>query len=72
MKIKEIINQHRRDFRAIYECQHCHATTEGYGYDDDYFHGKVIPAMKCKECLKTSEDAIYVPLTPKYPAGFVV
>ena len=23
MKIEKIIHQHRRDFRAIYKCEHC-------------------------------------------------
>lgn len=38
MKIKKIISQHRRDFQAVYECEHCGYTVESYGYDDEYFH----------------------------------
>ncbi len=42
MKIQTIKSQSRRDFRAIYECDHCGHTQEGDGYDDAYFHCNVI------------------------------
>ena len=71
MKIKKIVSQNRRDFSAVYECEHCGATENGYGYDDVYFHRNVIPAMKCKACGKTA-DANYRPLTTKYEAHEVV
>jgi tRNA(His) 5'-end guanylyltransferase len=45
LKIKEIKSQSRRDFIAVYVCEHCGHEHEGYGYDDDNFHRKVIPAM---------------------------
>lgn len=53
MKIKQIINQHRNDFSADMECEHC-----GYvgridtGYHDSYYHDRVIPAMSCSSCGK--------------------
>ena len=47
MKIKEITSQSRRDFYAVYECDHCGHTEEGRGYDDAYFHKSVIPNMPC-------------------------
>lgn len=65
MKIKEIIYQHRRDFRAVYECEHCGATEKGSGYDDDNFHRNVIPNMVCKRCGKKAPET-YRPLQPKY------
>jgi len=71
MKIQKIISQHRRDFMAIYECEHCGHTYEGGGYDDGYFHGKVVPSMRCPECNKTAADD-YVPRDTKYPDGMVV
>lgn len=71
MRIKKILSQHRRDFRAVYECEHCDATQESYGYDDANFHSNVIPAMKCDACGKTAADD-YRPLTTKYPEGMVV
>jgi hypothetical protein len=72
MRIKEIINQHRRDFTALMECEHCGAIEElGRGYDDDYFHNKVIPQMKCKNCGKIAPDT-YRPLKTKYPEGFQI
>lgn len=72
MKIKEIVSQHRRDFYAIYECEHCgHVTGKESGYDDDYFHSQVIPKMKCASCEKTASDS-YRPLATKYNAGEIV
>lgn len=67
MKIKTIESQSRRDFHAIYECEHCGLTTKGSGYDDDNFHRNVIPKMKCSSCGKTAGDD-YRPLTSKYAA----
>lgn len=68
MKIKKILSQHRRDFQAIYECEHCGHEHEDYGYDDGNFHMNVIPKMKCKECGETAPDE-YRPLATKYPDG---
>jgi ribosomal protein L37AE/L43A len=66
MKIKAIESQTRRDFYAVYECEHCGATKRGPGYDDAYFHQKVIPTMKCEACEKVAPEA-YRGLAPKYP-----
>ena len=71
MKIQRILSQHRRDFRAVYECEHCGATQEGTGYDDGFFHASVIPAMKCGDCGKTAADD-YRPLATKYADGVEV
>jgi len=56
VKIKSIVSQSRRDFTAIYECEHCGATDKSYGYDDSYFHENVIPKMECKQCHKKASD----------------
>jgi transcription elongation factor Elf1 len=71
MRIKEITDQSRRDFHAIYECEHCGHTHKGYGYDDANFHQNVIPKMKCEKCGKTADEN-YRPLTTKYPEHFVI
>lgn len=71
MKIKTILNQDRRDFTAIYECEHCGAETKSYGYDDENFHKNVIPFMECSECGKQAPES-YRPLAPKYPEGFQI
>ncbi len=71
MVIKEIKSQHRRDFRAIYMCEHCGWERESYGYDDTNFHQNVIPKMKCEKCDKTASEN-YRPLTTKYPEGMQV
>tara|TARA_R110000824_G_scaffold29245_1_gene97587 strand:+ start:827 stop:1045 length:219 start_codon:yes stop_codon:yes gene_type:complete len=72
MKIKRIVSQHRRDFYAIYACEHCEAVSEeSYGYDDKNFHENVIPKMVCNSCGKTAGDD-YRPLATKYDEGFVI
>ncbi len=71
MKIQKIVSQNRRDFTAIYECEHCEHTHEGSGYDDANFHNCVIPGMKCPTCgLSARYD--YRALAPKHPPGAVV
>lgn len=71
MKIKRITSQSRRDFDAVYECEHCGATEQGSGYDDSYFHNTVIPEMKCTGCGKSAGED-YRPLAPKYSEDQVV
>jgi transcription elongation factor Elf1 len=71
MKIKKIVSQSRRDFTAIFECEHCGHTEKGYGYDDANYHNNVIPKMTCSVCGKGASDD-YMPLTTKYPEGYVV
>lgn len=71
MKIKEITWQSRRDFYAIYECEHCGETVRGSGYDDANFHQNVIPNMPCPSCSKTSPET-YRALEPKYAPHVVI
>jgi len=71
MKIKEILSQNRRDFWAIYECEHCGLTHKRSGYDDANFHNNVIPDFECPECGKKAPES-YRPLTTKYPEGKAV
>ena len=53
MKIKEITWQHRFDFYAILECEHCqHEQNLKTGYNDVYYHTKVLPSITCEECKK--------------------
>jgi len=53
MRIKKIISQHRNDFSADMECEHCgHVGRNDAGYHDAYYHENVIPAMRCIECGK--------------------
>ena len=54
MRIKEITEQMRRDFWAIYECEHCdyESPSAQSGYDDEYYHNAVIPHKYCPSCLK--------------------
>ena len=71
MKIKEIKSQSRRDFTAIYVCEHCGNENEGSGYDDNYFHQNVIPDMECTKCGKKA-PVNYRALTTKHPDGMVI
>jgi len=71
MKIKEIISQHRRDFKAVYECEHCLNTKTGSGYDDANFHRHVIPKMLCDACGKVAPES-YKPSATKYPENMTV
>jgi len=71
MRIKEILSQHRRDFDAIYECEHCGSQKRTHGYDDANFHQNVVPKMKCPYCGLTAGEN-YRPLKPKYPEGTTV
>lgn len=71
MKIKEIKSQNRRDFYAVFECEHCGHTMERSGYDDEYFHKHVIPDMVCPVCGKKAPEN-YRPLATKYPEGMQI
>ena len=74
MKIKEVRDQHRRDFSADYECEGCGHVCKGRGYDDRNFHDNVIPSMKCPECGKSRRDlGIDGEYTEtKYPEGMQI
>jgi transcription elongation factor Elf1 len=53
MKIKKFLSQHRSDFTAIMECEHCgHESKLDTGYHDAFYHERVIPAMHCGKCGK--------------------
>ena len=72
MKIKKINRQHRRDFYADYECEHCgNIEHNKSGYDDAFFHNNGIPNMECGKCGKKAGDN-YRALSTKYPEGFQV
>lgn len=71
MRIKEILSQNRRDFQAIYKCEHCGHEFKRSGYDDVNFHENVIPRMKCTVCKKKASDA-YRPLATKYQEHQIV
>jgi len=71
MKIKKIISQYRRDFMAIYECDHCENEIESDGYDDDNFHKNVIPMIRCEKCGEIAGSE-YRPLKTKYETWEIV
>lgn len=72
MKIKTILSQHRRDFSATMECEHCgHESHLSSGYDDANYHQNVIPEMECPECGKKAPES-YRALAPKHGAHEVI
>lgn len=72
MKIKKILSQHRRDFTATLECEHCgHEQHLSSGYDDDHYHRNVIPNLPCGACGEKSPSG-YRPLQPRHGAHEVV
>lgn len=71
MRIKRILSQYRRDFTALYECEHCGAESDGPGYDDDNFHRNVIPEMVCANCRQTASVS-YEPRATKYAPHEIV
>lgn len=71
MYIEEITYQNRRDFKAIFKCEHCGNSKVAWGYDDYNFHNNVIPKMKCEKCGKIANEN-YNPLSTKYPEGVQV
>lgn len=71
MHIKKKIHQHRRDFTAIYGCEHCGHEYEAGGYDDANFHQNVIPNFECPKCNKKADEN-YEPMETKYPEGYQI
>jgi hypothetical protein len=53
MKIINYTSEHRNDFSAKIQCEHCdHVQDLRYGYHDDNYHNRVLPAITCKACGK--------------------
>ena len=71
MRIKEYTYRNRRDFKAIFECEHCGNTYEDWGYDDANYHNNVVPNFECKECGEKA-DSNYRPRDTKYPEGMQI
>jgi len=71
MLIKTIVSQYRRDFRAVYECEHCGVEKTGLGYDDDNFHRNVVPKMACESCGEKQKPG-GEPRATRYPDGMQV
>lgn len=50
MKITQIKNQLRNDLYGTMSCECCGHEQTFVGYDDDNYHNKVVPKVKCKRC----------------------
>lgn len=59
MRIKEILTKNRNDFTATLICEHCeHEELLKGGYDDEFYHTRVIPGFICKKCHKIRNGEI--------------
>ena len=53
MKIKKIISCLGNDYSAVMVCEHCgHECIDEHGYNDSFYHNKIIPNMICLNCHK--------------------
>ena len=50
MKEIETLYVSRNDFKAIWECEHCGAKEEAWGYKDYNFDVNVRPNALCQNC----------------------
>ena len=61
MKIKEVTFTMSNDFAADMECEHCGGVQKlTSGYNDGFYHQRVIPAMTCNACGKDRAGEIPV------------
>lgn len=73
MYISKILSQFRRDFTALYKCEHCgHEREMSGGYDDDNYHENVVPILVCEKCGKSADLSTFKPRKPKYPKSMEV
>lgn len=77
MKLIEILNQSRRDFKGKYRCEFCGQIDTDKGmdsYDDRNYHDNVIPNQKCSKCGRStiSEKGTIDKTQTKYPEGFQI
>ena len=58
MEIKTYTFEHRNDFKAILECEHCgHEQPLNNGYNDDFYFEHVLPKIACKSCGRSTNEA---------------
>lgn len=75
MKITKKTHQYRRDFDADIKCEFCGNEEKLMGgYDDHYYHTKVLTAITCSKCGKSTESGGGSIDEPQlmYPEGFQV
>lgn len=74
MKLIKKIEQFRRDFTGLYECESCKKQVELKGYDDRNWHNKVVTEIKCPNCFNSTKSLRLAieHVETKYPAALVV
>lgn len=59
MKAINAFNFSRNDCHYEIECEHCgNKEIDKYGYNDEYYRVKVIPAKHCSKCGKDSKGEL--------------
>lgn len=62
MRIKKVTSQHRNDYTADMECEHCgHVQVDRYGYSDANYFDNVIPRQHCGSCGKNRAGELRKP-----------
>ena len=56
MKIEKITNQIRSDIFGTLKCECCGHEQKFTGYDDEYYHSRVVPKIKCQNCGGSSAE----------------
>ena len=74
MKLIEKLDQFRRDFTGLYECECCKKQIELKGYDDRNWHDKLVPKIKCPNCFNSTKSlgVAIDRIETKYPESLVV
>ncbi len=53
MRILDLSGSLGRDLYGKLQCEHCNAIEKlSGGYDDSYWHNRVLPSFHCKSCGK--------------------
>ena len=63
MKIIDMEIIRGNDFKGKLECEHCGNVEKlSNGYNDNYYHTKVIPGRHCKKCGKNRSGELKKPV----------
>lgn len=54
-----MLSTNRNDFTATLICEHCNNEQHlGSGYNDGFYHEKVLPSITCRSCNKDRSGTI--------------
>lgn len=59
MKIQKVTWSMGNDFSANLVCEHCgHVQQINRGYNDSFYHNRVIPTITCEDCGKVRSGVV--------------